>query len=644
MDRVVEFSAEIFDRYLELLLEIWPWAAGLFAGSILAGALWQVLRARVPERRRSWAERWPARALALVAVAVAVWLALERASIVDDTYISCRYAQNLVEGHGLVWNIGERVEGYTNFLWTILIAAIIAVTPLEAPLVALGLSLACMAANIVVVYRIGRVLADVHEPRLYLPIAVALVAVQNVVTEFGTTGLETSGASLLVDLGLLFLLVDTGLRQHALAGAMFILAAFTRPDHGLFFAVGGLTVAARTAIPIVRARREGLRGIWRAGLDKIAVYSAPFLAYAAYLAWKLVYYGHLLPNTYYAKRPSAGAYTQGLVYTLTFLLGSHFWLLLVPFVIWFFTRAGSSRTRSFKVFVGLSSVVYAAYVISLGGDFMYGRFYLSLIPLVLLGVEDLVYSLRAAGAARPSAVRSWAAFIVAGLLLCTAQGVRMIGPDRLRWNIANEEEFYPLEQYFPVAIDHSSYRVGRYFAGLAKLGVAPVIATGGIGMVGYYSRLELVDLYGLTDSYVSMLEPTMSRPGHQRVADSDYLRKRRVLFARHTLHPERFRKLARVRIPNSTPWTLVTYPRDLMRKVREVAPELRILDFERYLDRYIQREAEGKSPEDLRRDLSWFDLYYFNYSDDPERRQAIARLASRPSGQPPTTQASAPPR
>src|SRR4249920_1270831 len=41
----------------------------------------------------------------------------------DDAFISFRYAKNLVEGRGLVYNTGERVEGYTNFLWTVIIAA-----------------------------------------------------------------------------------------------------------------------------------------------------------------------------------------------------------------------------------------------------------------------------------------------------------------------------------------------------------------------------------------------------------------------------------------------------------------------------------------------------------------------------------------
>ena len=33
--------------------------------------------------------------------------------------ISLRYAQNLAAGDGLVWNPGDRVEGITNFLWTL---------------------------------------------------------------------------------------------------------------------------------------------------------------------------------------------------------------------------------------------------------------------------------------------------------------------------------------------------------------------------------------------------------------------------------------------------------------------------------------------------------------------------------------------
>lgn len=44
-------------------------------------------------------------------------------SLLDDAFISMKYAANLAQGHGLVWNPGERVEGYTNFLWTLVLVA-----------------------------------------------------------------------------------------------------------------------------------------------------------------------------------------------------------------------------------------------------------------------------------------------------------------------------------------------------------------------------------------------------------------------------------------------------------------------------------------------------------------------------------------
>ncbi len=51
----------------------------------------------------------------------------------DDTFITLRYARNAIRGEGFVWNSGERVEGYTNFLWLLIITAM---GKLGAPLLA----------------------------------------------------------------------------------------------------------------------------------------------------------------------------------------------------------------------------------------------------------------------------------------------------------------------------------------------------------------------------------------------------------------------------------------------------------------------------------------------------------------------------
>lgn len=48
-----------------------------------------------------------------------VLIALTRSSMIDDAFISFRYADNLAAGKGLVLNPGQRVEGISNLLWTV---------------------------------------------------------------------------------------------------------------------------------------------------------------------------------------------------------------------------------------------------------------------------------------------------------------------------------------------------------------------------------------------------------------------------------------------------------------------------------------------------------------------------------------------
>src|SRR5262245_14911733 len=71
---------------------------------------------------RSGAGYWLAGAIALLFTAIALKYAFDyHFNAVDDAFISFRYARNLANGNGLVFNPGERVEGYTNFLWTVVL-------------------------------------------------------------------------------------------------------------------------------------------------------------------------------------------------------------------------------------------------------------------------------------------------------------------------------------------------------------------------------------------------------------------------------------------------------------------------------------------------------------------------------------------
>ena len=84
----------------------------------------------------------------------------------DDAYISFRYADNLVHGLGLVWNPGERVEGYTNFLWVLIIATGLKLG-LSAPVVAVTVGLLLFPLGLFLLYQISlRVLEGRRWPAL----------------------------------------------------------------------------------------------------------------------------------------------------------------------------------------------------------------------------------------------------------------------------------------------------------------------------------------------------------------------------------------------------------------------------------------------------------------------------------------------
>src|SRR5260221_14414076 len=80
---------------------------------------------------------------------------------VDDAYISFRYGKNMMQGSGLVYNAGEYVEGYTNFLWTVITAPFTVVNGIDISVFALSLGLLISIANIYFLYRLLRLFPDI---------------------------------------------------------------------------------------------------------------------------------------------------------------------------------------------------------------------------------------------------------------------------------------------------------------------------------------------------------------------------------------------------------------------------------------------------------------------------------------------------
>ena len=438
--------------------------------------------------------------LATAATAVCVYRAIALAWLADDSFISFRYAENLVRGHGLVYNVGERVEGYTNLLWTLLIAATMA----------LGISPEATAKVAGIVFWLSLVAVlglwsrQRGDGRPFMPLAACLVLVMPDYQTWATGGLETSMFAFLSVAGVLLACrLDAGSVQMLLAGLLLAMAVATRPDGVIFAAVGvagGWLV--RAELPI------------RTRLARSAALILPLvLAGTALVVFKLSYYGDLFPTAFYSKSALNPYYGQGLVYVCLFFLKN--WILL-PLALIIIVLLFLNRGRQ-AVAVGRTDLIFlaaflgfAAYVVHSGGDFMFARRLLPAMPFLFLALEDLLRSV--------SGVRVQVAILAVAVV--GAWLPYPLYPDRpyLIRGIADERMFYT-----PEILD---LRRAQARAAARALAAAPVraIYEGSMCMFGYYSGLPyLAESTGLTQ-YTLAKQPLAARGrvGHEKSPDAEW--------------------------------------------------------------------------------------------------------------------------
>jgi arabinofuranosyltransferase len=601
-------------RYVALLVSQAPPVLGLAGLTIAVGVVYR--KAKAFFNRHAALIHPP---ILLASLAVGFVLALRQTSLVDDAFISFRYARNLVEGHGLVFNIGERVEGYTNFLWTIILAAGSRLFPLDIPWQAVILGLICFAANLLVVYRIGRALHPRGPATAYVPIAVILLATSRVFTAYATTGLETMAASLLVNLGLLFLLTAANRSGWFWSGLMFFLAIMTRPDQAIFLAAAlPLVLFGWTTKPEGRRRR----GYFFASLPVLL----------AYLVWKYHYYGSIIPNTFFSREPEYPHLLHGLVYTALFFLATNFWVIAVLFFLWLALPGGIKSAKPLKWFAGVSFALTSIYILYFGGDWMHGRFFASLMPIVFLGVENLVYRFP-----RPEkrTIPTWVILALAAVVFSTigvaASYPRVYFGEGGWWgngemiDVGHETGGNAYLDLAHFKNDHPGVERAmtfrRYFF---DRGIMATIMLSAIGMDGYFSRLPIMDYHGLTDIEIGRRAPPATHEaglivlvGHTRRPTDAYLASRRVDFVWGQLPPEQRPVWRRT---NEHYLTLFQYNPEIMTLVRRHVPELGIIDFVAFLDHYLANLGQ-KNKIQVQQDFEDFKKFYFVRGRDPRRRQ-----------------------
>lgn len=533
----------------------------------------------------------------------ALWHTWHHYNACDDAFISYRYAENLVRGHGLVFNPGERVEGYTNFLWVMVLAAAHWLGA-SVPWTAQVLGAAWAAATVPIVYRSGRLLGLTGAVAL-APCAV--VAASAPVAFWAGAGLETAQYMALVTAALAVAVGD--LRRDGgwpWSGPLFGLAALTRPE-----AAGLFAVACIWALATRQARA--------ATLARMALGFA--LLVVPHEVFRLLWYGLPLPNTFYAKAGTgADALVHGLAYLGGFLWAHGPWALLG--LIGLFARDGDrvpSRVRLLLPAAVLGAA--ATYIAMVGGDFYpYWRFATPYVPWLALLV--------CAGTHR--AVRVW------GGALPGVGSTGAGGPPR--WAAPVATALVALSMALPARfLADASYRdktqgALKTFEMLEALGQwlkqhrrpDEVMAMSTVGRVPYYSGLRTIDMLGITDAHIAHAPGPFTEGliGHRR-HDSDYILSRKpdlviLEMGRHLVGGDPGRDLSTARIhagllADKDNWWPA--PIDLLGRrafrldyaphLAEVAPGRYFVYFER--DDGLRRAMDAL-PADATEPQRWFDL------------------------------------
>ena len=416
---------------------------------------------------------------------------LRTAWLGDDALITFRTVMNVTHGHGLTFNIAERVQSYTHPLWLLLLTGaylVVGNVYYAAFLVSIGVSLA-------VFWLVLRQAAT----RMQVWIVVAVLLCSRAFVDYSTSGLENPLSNLL-----LVTFIALAMRSHEASGSgvtgvwtVASLLYLTRPDNVLLVAPVLVWLTVR-ATPWTAAARQALTGL---------------LPTAGWTAFSLIYYGVPFPNTAYAKLSTGIArgdlVQQGVVYLFDSIDRDPVTLVTILFAV-----ALGLLSRGPARWIAGGMLVHLAYVVSIGGDFMSGRFLvLPLLAAVLLLSRTIPFT-------TVPALMTASVLAVIGL---TSADVPLLSDGRfertsnsmdrrLEYGVIDERAFYFQEQSLLLARRQSFRQPDWPLRAPHSVPTDVRSAGGGLGRIGLFDPLtHLIDHYALTDPLLARL-PALYTP------------------------------------------------------------------------------------------------------------------------------------
>ena len=396
----------------------------------------------------------------LLALIVYLLLCYHLNFIQDDAYISYRYVANFLNGHGLVYNIGERVEGFTNFGWVIYLifwgslgVSYIFISKLTGFLFGGGIIVLTFLMSKLVFHK---------KDLLFALLPVYLLAFNQSLAYWSPAGLETAAFAFFSLLSLYLYL-----KRSWFLIASLILVVWLRPE-------GVLITGLLIIIEIITEKRFPK-------YTSICAFIA-FIFSLPFVWFKLYYYGSIFPNPFYAKTGfDFKQLSNGIEYSIRFF--SHYGFygigLIIPLL---FYRKLSSAAKSIFLF----TFVYILYVILIGGDVLkVHRFWMPIFGssaiLISLSIWLLVKKMSVKN-------RRFVFVLVSIVLLCLTYYL----PHKFVNNYNYLEKSFTNKMSF-LAIKLKETDTTNFSVALPTIGIF------GYELLGH----DIIDMVGLTDSTIA---------------------------------------------------------------------------------------------------------------------------------------------
>jgi arabinofuranosyltransferase len=468
----------------------------------------------------------------------------------DDAYIAFRYVSNSLRGWGYTWNPPpfRPVEGYTSFLWVVLLDGVWRGFDVEPPAAANWLALLFSYGSLALLASMALRLPLSPGLARHRTLVLGLVLLGTVTNRtflaWTSSGLETAlfGCLLLAWVHLAFFSAGGAGARTALALVAGLLA-LARPD-GLLFAAA---TAAMLAVHAFAGPRLAPRALAPA---------LPLLLPVAHVLWRRATYGYWLPNTYYAKH--IGAWPEaGVRYLAAFLLEYAYWiwLALAAVAVWRGVRAGqrtlvarlrAGDPRTAAALVAGTALAFHVfyYTFLVGGDHFEFRVYQPWVPLLLV---SCVWIAERAGVRPRGALAALVAMIALGWplpwlhwwhtreLATRPQTFKLrfevapLVPPPLRWYAAAWDglEGWLIDHF--VGLRHQEHKVfGAYqkarfptrkVGSRIPLAGHPVFQYHTVGVPGWVlPNVAILDWFGLNDAVIAHSSPARTRPDERQMA------------------------------------------------------------------------------------------------------------------------------